>query len=59
MPINLYLGSLDTLATVKDANWIKEAIPSINKYLEIEGWDHSTFNKIEDPWFHKEIISEL
>lgn len=40
VPIQLYVGSSDTNADVKDAQWLQSQVPTIEKMHVIDGFTH-------------------
>lgn len=43
-PTALYVGLDDNIATPTDAKWLRDEIPSVVSYTELEGFGHATFN---------------
>lgn len=46
VPISMYVGKNDTLATVRDATWLRDTLgpTRVVRYTEMENFSHSNFN---------------
>lgn len=58
VPIYLYSGLNDDIASPEDAYWATLNILGVKKYREFDGFDHGTFAHFHDhKWFVDEILS--
>ena len=61
VPIYIFAGKDDTIATVEDANWLKTYILGVKKYRELDGFDHGGFPSVleSNKWFLDDVINDL
>jgi len=43
VPISLFVGEEDILTVPKDVRWMRDNMPNVVYYKEIDGYDHSSF----------------
>ncbi len=60
MPIALFVGTADELATVTDSKWtINNLGESVDEDDDINGWGHMTFLMAKDMSYFQDVIKEI
>ena len=56
VPIAMFVGKNDSLATIKDCQWVKSQISSVVHYQEIDGFDHSSYMAAKDMSYFSSVM---
>ena len=60
MPVAIFVGKEDSLATTEDAAWTQSQLGDIVvRYQELDGKDHSAFNYGKDMSYLEDVIKVL